>query len=307
MKILITGGLGFQGSHLVERLLSLGHQITVLNTLSEESEKNGASFKDRVRLVLGSVTDKELVDKTVRDHELVFHLAARINVDESIRNPFDHISVNIVGTYNILEAVRKYNVRLIYISSCESYGGRDYPIIETEELRPQSPYAASKASADRLVYSYSVTYKIKSVIVRPFNIFGPRQKEGAGGAVIPIFIDKAMRGEPLIIFGDGKQGRDYLYIKDLIDAYSLIISNFDKLVGEVINLGTGKLTSIKSIAEYISSKFGNKIEYEKARSGEVSGFICDYSKAKKRLNWEPKVSILEGIDEMIKFKKESKK
>jgi len=303
MKILITGGLGFQASHLAEYLLDKGHQITVLNTYSEKVEKDSALLKDKVKIVFGSITDREIVDKTSRDQDVIFHFAARINVDESIKQPLDHISVNVLGTYNVLEAVKTYGSKLILASSCEAYGGKDVPIIETDELRPQSPYAASKAAADRLAYAYHKTYGVKVVIVRPFNIFGERQKEKMGGAVIPIFISKAMGGESLTIFGTGEQTRDYTYISDLVRAYVSILENFEKLNGEVINFGTGKETSIKSIAEYIAKKFGVEVKHETPRPGEVKQFICNYDKAKKLLDWEPQVSIWEGIDKVIEWRR----
>ena len=295
--------MGFQGSHLAEYLLDKGHQVTILNTWSEEAEKNCASFKDKVNLIFGSTTDKEIVEKTVRGQEMVFHLAARINVDESIKNPLDHISVNVIGTYNVLEAVKNNDAKLIHTSSCEVYGGKDTPIVETDELKPQSPYSASKVAADRLAYAYYKTYGIKLVIVRPFNVFGERQKEKAGGAVIPIFISKAMKGEPLVVFGDGKQSRDYMYISDLIRGYGLVLEHLTELDGEVINFGTGQKTSIKSIAEYIAGKFGVEVKYGFPRPGEVKQFICNYDKAKRLLGWEPQVTIWEGIDKLIEWRK----
>lgn len=302
MKILITGGTGFQGSHLVEYLLTKGHEVTTLNTWSEETEKNSASFKNRVNFIWGSVTDGEITDKSVREKEVVFHLAGRINVDESIKHPSEHITANIVGTYNVLEAVRKNNNRLMHISSCESYGGSSQPIDETCELNPQSPYAATKAAGDRLCYAYHRTYGIRVVIIRPFNVFGERQKEGAGGAVIPIFVAKALRGEPLTVFGTGEQKRDYMYISDLIRAYGLLLEK-PEINGAAINFGTGKETSIKSIAQYIAQKLGVGINYESSRPGEVAGLICNYSKAKKLLGWEPKVSVWQGIDRYIAWRR----
>lgn len=302
MKILITGGTGFQGSHLAEDLLTKGHEVTILNTWSEETEKNSASFKNRANFIWGSVTDREIVDKSVREKEVVFHLAGRINVDESIKYPLEHITANIIGTYNILEAIRRNSNRLIYVSSCESYGGSDQPINETRELKPQSPYAATKVAGDRLCYAYHRTYGIDVVIMRPFNVFGERQKEGDGGAVIPIFVAKALRGEPLTVFGTGEQKRDYMYISDLINAYGLVLER-PEINGMAMNFGTGKETSIKSIAEYIAKKLGVGINYKASRPGEVAGFICDYSKAKKILGWEPKVSAWEGIDRYIEWRR----
>lgn len=298
-KLLITGGTGFQGRYLVKHFLNKGHQITVLNTFSDRSIQALQEFKDKVAIVWGSITDKELVDKTVRDHDCIFHLAARINVDESINDPLSALEVNLFGTYNILESVTHFKSRLIYASSCEVYGAplNKLPIQEDAELRPHSPYAASKAAADRLCFSYFTTYGTDVTMVRPFNIFGPFQKKGTGGAVIPTFVDLAMRSRPLTVYGDGNQRRDYMYIDDLVKAYDLVYSN-PKLKGEVINFGTGKETKIIDIAEYIAKKYHVKIIHKKARFGEVSHFRADISKAKK-LGFKPSVGIWSGIDKYI--------
>ena len=298
-RVLITGGAGFQGSHLTEVLLKKGYQVTILNTFSPRSEKNLGKILNKINLVWGSVTDKEIVNKTVRDQDVVFHMASHINVDDSIADPTTTIQVNILGTLNVLEAVRRYNNHLIFVSTCEVYGETmvDKAIKETKELKPQSPYAASKAAADRLCYGYARTYKTKVNIIRPFNVFGPRQKDQKGGALIPKLIHQALEKKPLTIFGSGKQTRDYIYIDDLIKAYLLILNNELK-PGEVINFGTGKETSILEIAEYIGKKLKIKIKYTKGRPGEVKKFIADIDKA-KRLGFKPKIDIWTGIDKCI--------
>lgn len=298
-KLLITGGVGFQGRYLVKHFLNKGHRITVLNTFSDRSIQAFQEFKDKVAIVWGSITDKELVDKTIRDHDCIFHLAARIHVDESIKYPLNTLEVNFFGTYNILESVTHFKSRLIYASSCEVYGAplNKLPIQEDSELRPHSPYAASKAAADRLCFSYFTTYGTNVVIVRPFNVFGPFQKKGTGGAVIPIFVDLASRNQPLIVYGNGNQKRDFMYIDDLVRAYDLVYSN-PELKGQVINFGTGKETKIIDIAEYIAKKFHVKTVHKKARLGEVSRFRADITKAKK-LGFKPSVDIWSGIDKYI--------
>lgn len=303
-RLLITGGAGFQGRFLVKHFLNKGHKITVLNTFSQRAVWALSEFKDKVSVVWGSVTDKELVYKTVRGHDCVFHLAARIHVDESIEDPLATINVNFFGTYNILESVRHYKIRLIYTSSCEVYGAplNNLPIGECAELRPHSPYAASKVTADRLCFSYFKTYNVDVAIVRPFNVFGPFQKKGSGGAVIPIFVDFAIRKKPLIVYGDGNQKRDYMYVDDLVRAYDLVY-NHEELRGQTINFGTGKVTKIIDIAKYIAKKFKGKIIYGRARPGEVLLFKADITKAKK-LGFKPTVNIWEGINKYIDWFRE---
>lgn len=303
MKILITGGAGFQGSHLAEYFLKKGHEITILNTYSEEAEGNIKNVSGKVRTIWGSITDKEIVDKTVRGQDLVFHLAARVNVDESIAHPLDCLEVNIKGTYNVLEAVTKGQKRLIYASTCEVYGAPqdDTLINEKSEMRPHSPYAASKAGADRLSFAYYKTYGTNVTIVRPFNIYGERQKENEGGALIAILVKKALDGEHLKIFGDGRQTRDYMNIDDLIRAYDLVFSRED-LAGQAINFGTGKETSVKDIAEYIGKKLGVPVEFGAGRPGEVLHFGGDLNKA-EGLGFKTKVDIWEGIDRYIGWRR----
>lgn len=303
MKLLITGGLGFQGSHLADYFLKRGHQVTVLNTLSERARSALELLEKKPAVIWGSVTDWELVRKSVREHDVVLHLAAYVNVDESLKNPRLCFEVNIGGTVNVLEAVKEFGSRLIYASTCEVYGaapGR-LAIDEKTELKPHSPYASSKAAADRICFSYFKSYGLNVTVVRPFNIFGPRQKEGEFGALIPILVRRGLNKENIVVFGDGQQTRDYMYIDDLVHAYDLIF-NAKKTAGEVYNFGTGKETSVKEIARYIAKKFGVAIEYREGRSGEVSRFRADITKAGKLLKFKPRVDIWRGIDQYVAWK-----
>ena len=311
MKILITGGSGFQGSHLVESLLNNGHEISVLNTYSETAVSHlPKPVLNRINLVWGSVTDKELVDKTVRGHEAVFHLAARINVDESLKDPLAFVNVNVLGTFNVLEAVRANGARLILVSSCEVYGDghnlkEGQMLNERSELMPNSPYAASKAAADRLAYAYFKSFGVDVAIVRPFNIYGERQKSGLFGALIPILTAKALRGENLTVFGDGSATRDYSHVSDIVQGYNLVLSS-PSLSGKIINLASGQNTAVKDIAEYIAKKLGVKVVHGAARPGEVSRFPADISFAQS-LGYEPKVGIWEGIDKYIAWARNNEK
>ena len=304
MRILITGGAGFQGSHLAERWLGAGHDVTLLNTISEDAEANIASFGDRVSLVWGSVTDAEIVEKTVRDHQVVVHLAARINVDESLANPGSFIEVNIRGTLNVLEAVRRWGARLIHASTCEVYGyGHQPPLTEHAELNPHSPYAASKAGADRMCFAYYKSFGVDVTILRPSNVYGLRQKAGAGGAVIPIFASLAASGKPLRLFGTGDQRREYIHVTDLVNAYDLVLNRND-LAGATVNVGSGETPSIKEIAQFISAKMGVPIVSEPARPGEVPGFSLDSSFARS-LGYEPRTRFWEGLEQYTEDRRAS--
>jgi dTDP-glucose 4,6-dehydratase len=302
MRILITGGGGFQGSHLAQLWVKAGHDITILSTYSEESVRNLDSILGDVRVVWGSVTDSEIVDKTIRNQEVIVHLAARINVDESIADPVDFIHVNVSGTYNILQAVRRTGGRLIFSSSCEVYGAsRNDPHSEAHALNPHSPYAASKAGADRMCYAYYKTYDVDVTIVRPCNIYGERQKSGLGGAVIPKLTERAMTGNPVVVFGDGLQQREYMNVDDLVAAYDLLLDRPD-LKGETINFGSGEVIAINDIAERIAAEFGVQIEYLPGRPGEVAGFDLDSTKAKE-LGFVPKIKFWDGLLRYVAWRK----
>lgn len=306
MRILITGGAGFQGSHLTERLLKKKHAVTVLNTPSVAAVKNLAPFRSRIEVVWGSITDPEIVAKSVRDQDVVFHLAAYVNVDESLLHPESIIATNVMGSVNVLNAVRQAGNRLILVSSCEAYGdghAGSGVLKETAELRPNSPYAASKAAVDRIAHAYHKSFGLDVTIIRPFNIFGERQKSGKFGALIPKMVASAMAGNDLTVFGEGKQKRDYTYISDIINAYNLILARKD-LSGKVINVGSGKNARIIDIATYIAKKFGVKVVHTDARPGEVNRFIGD-SAYVKSLGWSPRINLYIGIDRYITWAKTS--
>lgn len=303
MKLLITGGLGFQGSHLAEHFLKKGHQVTVLNTLSERAVRILDSMAKKPVVVWGSVTDYEIVRKAVREHDTVFHLAAYVNVDESCINPRSCFEVNVLGTVNVLEAARECGARVIYASTCEVYGASsgETMIIEETELKPHSPYASSKAAADRICFSYFKSYGLDVAIVRPFNVFGPRQKEDGFGALIPLFVRRALNKENLFVFGSGEQTRDYMYITDLVSAYDLIL-RMTKTAGRAYNFATGVQTSVRDIAHYIAQKCGVSVAYQEARPGEVAAFLADTTRSKK-LGFAARVAIWNGINRYITWRK----
>ena len=305
MKILVTGGMGFQGTHLVEALAAHGHEVSVLNTPTKQAHENERYIAGKAQIIWGSITDPEIIEKSIRNKDIVFHLGARINVDESIQDPWGTLRVNIEGTHNVLEAVRKSGVRMIHASTCEVYGKPEVvPIKENAELRPHSPYAASKTAADRLAFAYFKTYGVRVTIARPFNVFGERQKEHSFGAVIPIFVGRAMRGEPLKVFGSGLQTRDYIHVDDVVQGY-LTILNHPELDGEVVNMGRGVGVSVKTLAERIASEFSATVNYVDARPGEASDMIADSTKMMTLTNWRPQIDFDTGLKRYIEWRKQA--
>lgn len=310
-RILITGGTGFQGSNLSRRLLASGYEIKILDTLSNASEENIVKFKlQNTQVVWGSITDKNLVDKTVRDVDLVVHLAANIHVDDSISEPVKYYEVNILGTNNILECVRKRNIPIVHVSTCEVYGFQENELTENSPFMANSPYASSKAGADVMCRSYHKTYDMDVTILRPANVFGPGQRYGKRGSVIPIWVHNLLIGKNINIYGDGSQSREFIYIDDLVDVYEKIIENklhngIRMFSGEVFNIGSNQQITMnelsKIIFKNITVREGQEIRHSDARSGEVNKFVLNSSKIMKCLDWIPKVSIEEGLREYIKW------
>jgi dTDP-glucose 4,6-dehydratase len=285
MKVLVTGGAGFQGSNLCRALLARGDQVTILNTYSERSQQNLERFDlQAATVVWGSITDAEIVAKTVRGHDLVMHLAANIHVDESRDKPGDYYRANVLGTLNVAEACREHDAPLFHVSTCEVYGAGS-SITEDYPLNPQSPYAASKAGADRLAYAHAVTYGQRVLIVRPSNVYGPGQRYGTRGAVIPIFVKRALAGQPLIIYGDGSQSREFVYVEDLAQGYAdlarQLVRNTRRLPC-VLNLGSGATVTIRGLAELVIEATGSTstIRHTSPRPGEVDTFRLDSTLAR---------------------------
>ena len=308
-KILITGGTGFQGSNLTKSLLKEGYDVTILNTHSSKNETNIKRFDlQEAKIIWGTINDKQIVKDAMKDTNLVIHTAAKIHVDDSIKHPTDYIRTNVMGTNNVLEVAREYNIPVMHVSTCEVYGFINSDLYEDSPLMPRSPYAASKAGADRMAYSYYTTYDMNICIIRPFNVYGPGQKDGECGAVIPRWTTNLMNGDNIEIYGDGKQSREFIYIDDLLSAYRIIINKMlsgNELAGEVINIGTGIEVNIKYLAEELCNVTNNspqnKIKYIPSRPGEVKKFISNSDKMKS-FNWSPQINLNEGLDKYLTWK-----
>ena len=328
MKILITGGTGFQGSNLAKYLLDKGHDVIILNLYSLKNVTNVSRFNlKKANIIWGTINDIHTVKQAMRNTDLVVHAAAKIHVDDSIENPAEYFYTNVMGTNNVFEVARNFDIPVIHISTCEVYGYQDKNLTEDCPLMPRSPYAASKAAADRMAYSYYTTYNMNICIVRPFNIFGLGQKDGKCGAVIPIWATQLFQGKDIDIYGSGNQFREFMYISDLISAYKIIIDKMvqsNQLAGEVINIGSGIDISIKDLAQkminlvegvWIPPKnhdfsYGGKgkvvkgkINFISERPGEVKRFISDSTKIKS-FGWEPNVTVEQGLKKYIMWRKD---
>ena len=312
MKILITGGAGFIGSHLCDKYTKEGHTVLCLDNFMNGNLMNIRHLLNyrNFKLINGDIRDFDLLEKIMRDVDVVFHLAAQIHVDRSIIEPKLTYEINVLGTQNILEVARIYDVeKIIHASTSEVYGSAQYaPMDENHPLNAPHPYGASKIAADRMCYAYIQTYGMNICIMRPFNLYGPRQKDSGYGGAISLFTKRVLSNMPPIIYGDGEQTRDYTYIEDIVEAYDLILNN--KPIREPINFGTGKEIKIIDLANKIielCGKIGNiKPVHVEMRPGEVKRLVADISKAKELLGWMPKYTITDGLKEFIDWYKNYK-
>ena len=310
MKILITGGAGFIGSHLCDKYTKEGHAVLCLDNFMSGNLMNVRHLLDyrNFKLIKGDVRDFDLLEKIMRDVDVVFHLAAQIHVDRSCIEPKLTYDVNVMGTQNVLEVARIYDAkRVIHASTSEVYGSAQHaPIDENHPLNAPHPYGASKIAADRMCYAYIQTYGMNISIIRLFNIFGPRQRDVGYGGVISIFARRVLSNVSPIIYGDGTQTRDYTYIVDAVRAYDLVL-NHNEPINEPINFGTGKEVSIIDLANKIIDFCGNKGDIKpvhvEPRIGEVKRLIADATKAKNLLGWTPKYNLEEGLKEFVQWYK----
>ena len=306
MKLLITGGAGFIGSHLCDKYTKEGHTVLCLDNFMSGNLTNIRHLLDyrNFKLVKGDIRDFDLLEKVMRDVNVVFHLAAQIHVERSYIEPKLTYEVNVMGTQNVLEVAKAYDTKkIIHASTSEVYGSAQYaPIDEKHPLNAPHPYGASKIAADRMCYAYIQTYGMNISILRLFNVFGPRQRDVGYGGVISIFTRRVLSNISPIIYGNGQQTRDYTYIEDAVRAYDSVL-NHDEPITEPVNFGTGKEVSIIDLANKIidlCGKKGNiKPVHVEPRMGEVKRLIADATKAKNLLGWEPEYDLQRGLSNFV--------
>jgi len=308
MKILITGGAGFIGSHLCDKYTREGHTILCLDNFLSGNLMNVRHLLDyrNFKLIKADIRDYNHLENIMRDVDVVFHLAAQVHVDRSYIEPKLTYEINVMGTQNVLEIARIHDAKkVIHASTSEVYGSAQYvPIDEKHPLDAPHPYGASKIAADRMCHAYQQTYGMNIAILRFFNIFGPRQKDLGYGGVISIFTRRVLSNIPPVIFGDGSQRRDYTYIKDVVNAYDLVLKNNGSLP-EPVNFGTGQEVSIKDLAFKIIDLCGKKDTivpvFVEPRIGEVKRLIANASLAKSLLGWIPEYSLEQGLEDYISW------
>jgi nucleoside-diphosphate-sugar epimerase len=312
-KVLVTGADGFMGSHLVDRLIAEGAKVSAYvrgnSTIgtTQYALKNLKHHEKNLETILtGNIASPDSRELVIKNKpEIVFHLAADAYVPNSFTHPMEVMETNVIGTLNMLHALKESRTikRIVCTSSSEIYGMTIGGSIDEEHpLYPSSPYAASKAAADRYCYSYWNTYHLPICVIRPFNTYGPRHTYD----VIPKFIELALDGRPITVHGKGTQSRDFTYVDDMIDAF-MIMGSHKNAVGRFVNFGTGEAITIKYIAKKIKeiSNSDSRIVHTEDRQAQVPKLLCDYSLAKKLFGWKPKVFIDEGLRRNIEWARQN--
>lgn len=305
---LVTGGAGFIGSHLAERLLRLGHDVRVLDNFSTGRPENIEGFRDRIRLIEADVRDMASVRAAVDGVDVVFHEAALASVPRSIEDPVTSNDVNVGGTLNVLTASLDAGVRrVVYASSSSIYG--DSPVLpKTEDVPPvpESPYAAGKLAGEHYCGVFSRLHGMSCIALRYFNVFGPRQDpDSQYAAVVPIFVTSLLRDVSPVIYGDGEQSRDFTFIDNVVDA-NVLAAETQGGAGEVLNVACGETVTVNALFGALREIVGSRIDARHAdpRPGDVRHSFADISRARRVLGFRPSVGFAEGLERTVSWYRE---
>lgn len=328
MNIFITGGAGFIGTHAADHFLSLKNKITIFDNFSRKGTHENVKWlkenhdSKNIKVIAGDIRDFDLLKKSIKKHDVVIHLAGQVAVTTSVINPREDFEINALGSFNVLEAVRKEipQAIVLYASTNKVYGGmeevkiikkgkkyayRDFPngISEIQNLDFHSPYGCSKGTVDQYVRDYYRIYGTKTVVFRQSCIYGTHQFGIEDQGWVSWFTIASVLNKPITVYGDGMQVRDVLFVKDLVLAYHSTIDQIDKSAGKIYNVGGGpKFTlSLLELIDLLEKKLNKKIKYTSAdwRPGDQPVYISNIAKIKKELGWQPRISVSEGTSQMI--------
>lgn len=302
MKVLVTGGAGFIGSHIVDLLVESGFRVSVVDDLSTGRFENVNPGVNFYRIGVESGDFGEVIARERPD--AVVHQAAQVDVQRSLREPLADAEINILGAVNLLEACRRYNVsKVVYASSAAVYGNPAYlPADEKHPVKPQSPYGASKYTVEHYLRIYCEVYGVRYTVLRYANVYGPRQDAGGEGGVVAIFVDKLLSAEAPKIFGDGEQTRDFVFVKDVAAANLAALHRGD---GLILNVSTGAMLSVNSLFHTIKNITGSRLSpvYCPPRPGDITYSCLANENAREALEWRPRYSLEEGLRETVEFYK----
>ncbi|MCA9103462.1 MAG: SDR family oxidoreductase [Planctomycetales bacterium] len=304
-NVLVTGGAGFIGSHLVDALIQRGDDVRVLDNLSTGRLENLPDAQRGITFIEGDLTDRDAVDEAVAGVDVIFHQAALASVPLSVERPLDTHAHCVTGTVNLLDAARSAGVRrLVYAGSSSAYG--DQPTSakrETDLPSPISPYGAAKLAAEVYVQAFAATYDIETVVIRYFNVFGPRQDPGSPySAVIPLFVTAMLAGQRPTIYGDGLQSRDFTYVENVVHG-NLLAADAEGVSGRVFNVANGRSTNLLELLATLNRLLEADIApiHEPARVGDVRESMADITQARLALGYEPQIGFEEGLERSIEY------
>ncbi|PWU24287.1 MAG: LPS biosynthesis protein WbpP [Candidatus Rokuibacteriota bacterium] len=299
-RVLVTGGAGFIGSNLVRALLERGDAVRVLDNFSTGNRANLAGLEHDLEVIEGELRSYERVHAAVRGSELVFHLGALGSVPRSVQDPLTSSAVNVEGTLNVLLAARDEGVRrVVFASSSSVYGNQpELPLNESMAPDPISPYGVAKLAAERYCVSFTRVYhSFETVVLRYFNVFGPRQDPRSQyAAVVPLFVRAIANDEPVTIFDDGEQSRDFTYVENVVEA-NLLAADGDGVTGRILNVSTGSPATVNELADAVGELLEKQVQrqYLPARPGDLRNSWADGSEARRLLGWEPRIGLEEGL------------
>lgn len=297
---LVTGGAGFIGSNLARLLLERGDSVTVLDNLSSGHRENLASLD--VAFVEGDIRDPSAIDRAMAGADVVFHLAASVGNTRSIEHPILDSEINVLGTLQVLEGARRHGVRKVVLSSSAGIFGelKTLPIAEDHPVEPDTPYGASKLAAEKLCLAYAKLHPVECVCLRYFNVYGEHQRYDAYGNVIPIFVHRALRGEPVVIYGDGEQTRDFVHVRDVAQANWL--AGQSRGVSGAFNIASGSRITINELAGMVAESVGNvRVEHAEPRAGDVRHSLADISRAHEAFGYTATVDLTSGVPAYIQW------
>ena len=299
MRIFITGGAGFIGIHLCKKLLEQNHDVTIFDNFENSSKTHFISmFKDSVTVISGDIANYSLLHTSMKNHDIVIHLAAKINIPDSIINPESTFDTNVKGTQNVLDALLSNHIsKIVSLSSAAVYLDTISKIAEFSKTIPSSPYGASKLEMEKKINHFTVQYKIQSIILRLFNVYGDGQSIEYAG-VITQFREKINQNLPLIIYGDGSAMRDFIHVNDVVIAIILAMNSSES---NTYNIASGTSTSIVDLAKIMITLSGKPLDiiFKPARSGDILSSISDVSLAKTSLEFIPKISLIDGLKQSL--------
>jgi len=305
MRALVTGGAGFIGSHIAQRMVESGHEVVVLDNFSSGSRANIAAIGKDVRVVEGDVRDLATVESCAAGCDVVFHEAAIVSVPYSVEHPQESHDVNIQGTLNVLQAARKAGTRRVVFASSAAIYGEEPTLPKTEAMRPEpmSPYGVEKLTGEHYLATWSKLFGVETVALRYFNVFGPRQDpKSAYSGVISIFVDRILGGRPITFFGDGAQVRDFVYVANVVDA-NILASTREGASGKAFNVACGKRTTLLELASLIERAADRTVTrtFAEGRAGDIKESLADITRAREELGYSPGVDVEEGLKRLVAF------